>query len=251
MKRFFEKRPALAWAFYDWANSAFAVTVLAGFFPTFFRQYWSAGAESTVTTFRLGIANGIAGFIIAVLAPILGAIADRGGKRVAFVTGWSLLGIAATAALYFVGKGEWAWAAAFFVLGTMGFNGGIVFYDSLLLDVARPKDYDRVSAFGYALGYLGGGLLFAINIAMVLKPAAFGLPDAATAVQLSFLTVAVWWLVFMLPLSLTVREAPGTSLGLRARCRPACGRSPPPRVTPARSSPCSCSSSRTGSTSMR
>ena len=216
MKRYFEQRPALAWALYDWANSAFATTVLAGFFPTFFRQYWSAGAESTVTTFRLGIANGIAGFVIAVLAPVLGAIADRGGKRVAFVTGWSLLGIAATAALYFVGQGQWAWAAAFFVLGTMGFNGGIVFYDALLLDVAKPAEYDRVSAFGYSLGYLGGGLLFAVNIAMVLKPAWFGLADAAAAVQLSFLTVAAWWLVFMLPLSVAVREAPGPVTGLRA-----------------------------------
>jgi len=216
VKRYFEQRPALAWALYDWANSAFATTVLAGFFPTFFRQYWSAGAESTVTTFRLGIANGIAGFVIAVLAPVLGAIADRGGKRVAFVTGWSLLGIAATAALYFVGQGQWAWAAAFFVLGTMGFNGGIVFYDALLLDVAKPAEYDRVSAFGYSLGYLGGGLLFAVNIAMVLKPAWFGLADAAAAVQLSFLTVAAWWLVFMLPLSVAVREAPGPVTGLRA-----------------------------------
>jgi UMF1 family MFS transporter len=147
---------------------------------------------------------------------VLGAIADRGGKRVAFVTAWSLLGIAATAALYFVGQGQWAWAAAFFVLGTMGFNGGIVFYDALLLDVAKPSDYDRVSAFGYSMGYLGGGLLFAVNIAMVLKPAWFGLADAAAAVQLSFLTVALWWLVFMLPLSLTVREAPGVVTGLRA-----------------------------------
>jgi MFS transporter, UMF1 family len=216
VKRFFAARPALAWALYDWANSAFATTVLAGFFPTFFRQFWSAGPDATLATFRLGIANGIAGFIVAVLAPVLGAIADRGGARCRFVTAWSLLGIAATAGLYFVGQGQWAWAVVLFVIGTMGFNGGIVFYDALLLNVAKPADFDRVSAFGYALGYLGGGLLFAVNVLMVLKPGWFGLASAAQAVQVSFLTVAVWWLVFMLPLALYVREPPGSGEGVRA-----------------------------------
>jgi MFS transporter, UMF1 family len=216
VKRFFAARPALAWALYDWANSAFATTVMAGFFPTFFRQFWSAGPDATVATFRLGIANGIAGFLVAVLAPVLGAIADRGGARCRFVTAWSLLGIAATAGLYFVGQGQWAWAVVLFVIGTMGFNGGIVFYDALLLTVAKPADFDRVSAFGYALGYLGGGLLFAVNVLMVLKPGWFGLASAAQAVQVSFLTVAVWWLVFMLPLALYVREPPGSGEGVRA-----------------------------------
>jgi UMF1 family MFS transporter len=209
VKRWFQSRPALAWAFYDWANSAFATTVMAGFFPQFFRAFWSAGADTTVTTLRLGVANGAAGLIVAVLAPVLGAIADRGGARVRFLAAWSVLGIAATAGLFFVGQGNWALAAGLFVLGTMGFNGGVVFYDALLLDVAQPADYDRVSALGYALGYLGGGLLFALNVLMVLKPAFFGLSGAAAAVQYSFLTVAVWWLVFMLPLVLFVREPAG------------------------------------------
>lgn len=216
MRSWFAKRPALSWALYDWANSAFATTVLAGFFPAFFRQYWSTGADPTLTTFRLGIANGIAGLVVALLAPVLGAIADRGGRRCTFLTAWSLLGIAATAGLYLVGQGQWGWAIALFVLGTMGFNGGIVFYDALLLDVAKPQDYDRVSAFGYALGYLGGGVLFTINVLMVLKPGWFGLASQAEAVQFSFLTVAVWWFVFMLPLPLGVREAPGTAHSLRA-----------------------------------
>jgi UMF1 family MFS transporter len=219
VRRFFESRPALSWALYDWANSAFATTVLAGFFPAFFRQFWSAGPDATVATVRLGLANGVAGFIVAILAPILGAIADRGGARCAFVTAWSLVGIVATAALYFVGQGEWGWAVACFVLGTMGFNGGIVFYDALLLNVAKPADYDRVSAFGYALGYLGGGVLFAINVLMVLKPGWFGLASAGEAVRWSFLTVAVWWFIFMLPLSLFVREPPGSGLGARAAIR--------------------------------
>ncbi|HEV7631780.1 MAG TPA: MFS transporter [Steroidobacteraceae bacterium] len=206
MKRYFAARPQLSWALYDWANSAFATTVMAGFFPAFFRQYWSIGADATLTTFRLGLANGAAGLLIALLAPLLGAIADRGGRRKQFLVAWSLLGIACTAGLYFVGQGQWALAALLFAGGTLGFNGGVVFCDALLLDVAEPRDYDRVSSYGYALGYLGGGLLFAINVLMVVKPQWFGLANAAAAVQMSFLTVAVWWLVFLLPLALWVPE---------------------------------------------
>ena len=209
MKRYLAARPALSWALYDWANSAFATTVLAGFFPAFFRQYWSLGADPTEATFRLGIANGAAGFLMALLAPVLGAIADRGGHRKRFLVAWSLLGIACTAGLYFVGQGQWAAAVVLFTLGTLGFNGGVVFYDALLLDVAQPAEYDRVSALGYALGYLGGGLLFAVNVLMVVKPAWFGLASAAAAVQVSFLMVAVWWLVFMLPLMFFVPEQGG------------------------------------------
>jgi UMF1 family MFS transporter len=209
VKRYLAARPALSWALYDWANSAFATTVLAGFFPAFFRQYWSLGADPTEATFRLGMANGAAGFLMAVLAPILGAIADRGGHRKRFLVAWSVLGIACTAGLYFVGQGQWAAAVVLFTLGTLGFNGGVVFYDALLLDVAQPAEYDRVSALGYALGYLGGGLLFAVNVLMVVKPAWFGLASAAAAVQVSFLMVAVWWLVFMLPLMFFVPEQGG------------------------------------------
>ncbi len=201
-------RPVVAWAFYDWANSAFATTVMAGFFPTFFHQFWSQGADATVTTWRLGLANGIAGFIIAVLAPLLGALADRSARRKHFVLGWTLLGVIASAALYFVGEGQWQLAVLLFVLGTMGFNGGIVFYDALLPQVATPRDYDRVSAQGYALGYLGGGLLFALNVFMTLRPQVFGLASAAEAVRFSFLTVAVWWLLFSLPLAFWVHETP-------------------------------------------
>jgi UMF1 family MFS transporter len=197
----------VAWALYDWGNSAFATTVMAGFFPVFFRQFWSAGVASTVPTTRLGTANAVAGFVVAVLAPILGAVADRGGQRKRMLLAFSLLGIATTLALYFVGQGQWLIAAVLFALATVGFNGGVVFYDSLLLDVAQPGELDRVSALGYALGYLGGGLLFGLNVLMVVKPVLFGLHDAAEAVRWSFVSVAIWWLVFLLPLMLYVREA--------------------------------------------
>lgn len=200
------RRPVLSWALYDWANSAFATTIMAGFFPVFFKQYWSAGAEVAVSTFRLGLANGISSFAIALMAPLLGAIADRGGARLRLLTLFTVLGIAATAGLYWVGRGDWPMAVVVYALASAGFAGGVAFYDSLLLDVADPPEFDRVSAYGYALGYVGGGLLFAVNVWMTLRPATFGLADAAAAVRLSFLTVAVWWAVFTVPILLFVHE---------------------------------------------
>jgi UMF1 family MFS transporter len=207
MPSILSRRPVLAWAFYDWANSSFATTVMAGFFPVFFKQYWSIGTEATVSTFRLGLANGFASFVLAVLAPLLGAIADRGGVRLRFLAAFTALGVIATAALFFVGKGEWQWGALLFVAASIGFWGGIIFYDSLIVDVAPEGKFDLVSGYGYALGYLGGGLLFAVNVWMTLQPHMFGLPDAATAVRVSFLMVAVWWGAFSLPLFRSVHEA--------------------------------------------
>jgi MFS transporter, UMF1 family len=205
VREFLSRKPVLSWALYDWANSAFATTVMAGFFPTFFKQFWSVGADPTESTVRLGIANGVAGFIVAILAPMLGAIADKGGRRKQFLLAWTLVGALATGAMFFVGRGEWQLAALLFVLATMGFSGAIVFYDSMLLDVARPEELDRVSAFGFAAGYLGGGVLFLLNVLMTLKPAWFGLADAGEAVRWSFMTVAVWWLLFSIPLLRNVR----------------------------------------------
>jgi len=204
----YKRRDTVSWALYDWANSAFATTVLAGFFPVFFQQYWSTGVDPTISTSRLGFANGIAGIIVAVLAPVLGAIADRTAGRKRQLVLWSLLGVVGTAALGFIGQGEWWWAAACFVMAGIGFNAANVFYDSLLLDVASERELDQVSAFCYSLGYLGGGVLFAFNVLMTLKPGWFGLAGAAEAVQISFLTVAAWWFVFTLPLARYVRERP-------------------------------------------
>ncbi len=191
---------------YDWANSAFATTVMAGFFPVFFQKFWSVDVTPTETTSRLGFGSAIAGFVIAILAPILGAIADRGGRRKQFMFTWTLLGVVATGALYLAAHGQWMVALALFVFATIGFNGGIVFNDSLLLDVAKPQELDRVSALGYSLGYLGGGLLFLLNVIMVSKPALFGLADSAQAVRWSFVTVAVWWLLFTIPVMRRVKE---------------------------------------------
>jgi UMF1 family MFS transporter len=196
----------VAWAFYDWANSAFATTVMAGFFPVFFKEYWNAGVVATESTFRLGMLNGLGAAVIALLAPVLGAIADRSSSRVRMLMMVTLLGCAATAGLALVAQGHWVAAALLYMLASLGFWGGIVFNDSLLLHVAEPDEYDLVSGYGYALGYLGGGLLFAVNVFMTLKPQLFGLADAGEAVRVSFVTVGVWWLVFALPCVLVVKE---------------------------------------------
>ena len=200
------RRAIFSWAMYDWANSAFATTVIAGFFPVFFNGYWSAGADTTVTTARLGLANAIAGITVALLAPVLGAIADHGSARKKFLVFFAFMGALMTASLWMVSRGDWKAAILIFVLASIGFSGSIVFNDSLLVSVAGPKQRERVSALGYALGYLGGGLLFALNIAMTLRPAAFGLAGPEEAVRYSFLTVGAWWLVFTIPLILFVRE---------------------------------------------
>jgi UMF1 family MFS transporter len=200
------QKTVLYWAFYDWANSAFATTIMAGFFPIFFKQYWSVAADASVSTFRLGVANSLASFVLALLAPLLGAIADRGSARLRFLLGFTVLGVVASAGLYWVQQGAWQWAATMYVAASMGFWGGLIFYDSLLLDVSPPQNYDLVSGFGYGMGYLGGGLLFALNIWMTLQPAVFGLADAAAAVKVSFLTVALWWSLFSLPLLFGVQE---------------------------------------------
>ena len=191
---------------YDWANSAFATTVMAGFFPIFFKQYWSAGADVTHSTFHLGLANSLASVVIAALAPLLGAIADRGSARKKFLLIFGLLGVVMTGCLYLVERGDWVAATALYVLASVGFLGGNIFYDALLVSVAETRQRDRVSSLGYALGYLGGGILFAVNVWMTLQPQQFGLADAAEAVRLSFVCVAVWWAFFALPLLIFVKE---------------------------------------------
>ncbi|MEX0734534.1 MAG: MFS transporter [Steroidobacteraceae bacterium] len=206
VKRVLLRRPVIAWALYDWANSAFATTVMAGFFPIFFKQYWSVGTEAAVSTFRLGLANGVGSLLIALAAPLLGAMADRGGARLRMLAFFTLLGAVMTASLYYVGQREWIAAVLLYSLAGIGFSGGVIFNDSLLMDVADPHEYDMASAYGYSLGYAGGGLLLLLNAAMVASPASFGLESAADAVRLAFPMVAAWWILFSLPCFLWVRE---------------------------------------------
>lgn len=201
-----KNKAALSWALYDWANSAFACTVLAGFYPLFFKQYWSAGEAVTSSTFYLGLGNSLAALAVMVLAPLLGALADRGGLRKRMLVSFMVLGALCTAGLALVGQGQWPLAVVLFAIASVGFEGANVFYDSLIVVISRRRDRHFWSAFAYALGYLGGGLLFAVNVLMTLQPAWFGLADATHGVRWSFVCVALWWLLFSVPLLLFVKE---------------------------------------------
>ena len=193
-----EKKAIWGWAMYDWANSAFACTVMAGFFPVFFKQYWSHGADVNMSTAQLGLGNSLASLLVALMAPILGAIADKGSSRKKFLIFFCYLGVLMTAGLFVVQHGQWALAIFVYAMGIIGFSGSNIFYDSLLPGITDEKNIDFVSGLGFAMGYLGGGLLFLVNVLMTLMPQKFGLPDAAAAVKYSFISVAVWWGLFAL-----------------------------------------------------
>ena len=204
-----DRRRVLSWALYDWANSAFATVVMAGFFPVFFKEFWASDLAVTDSTFWLGLANSVASLVIVVAAPLLGAVADQLGAKKRFLIVFTVLGVLASAALFWLGQGHWEMALAIYLFGLLGFSGSNIFYDALLMDVAAASEYERVSAYGYALGYLGGGLLFALFVVMTLYPETFGFTGAAQVVQLAFLGVALWWTLFAVPIALWVREKRG------------------------------------------
>jgi MFS transporter, UMF1 family len=200
------KRALWSWAMIDWANSSFATTVMAGFFPVFFKQYWASGMPASESTFWLGVANGASSLIVALIAPLLGAVADRAGMKKGMLIFFTLLGGVMTGGLYLVAQGMWQWAAILYLFAGIGFSAGNIFYDALLTDVSVKSHLDRNSALGYALGYLGGGLLFTVNVAATLHPEWFALSGKAEAIRLSFASVAVWWLLFSVPMMLWVKE---------------------------------------------
>lgn len=201
---------------YDWANSAFMVVIITAIFPIYFSSVAAANLPPAVATFRFTIATTIGLAIIAVLSPLLGTIADYAGAKKKLLGGFMLLGVAAVGMMYFIQRGDWLLAAVLFILANIGANGSFVFYDALLPHVARPHEINRVSTAGYALGYLGSGMLLALNLAWIQKPEWFGLPhgpgispEAATLpTRLAFLSVAIWWLLFSIPLFRRVAEPP-------------------------------------------
>ncbi len=199
-------KSAWSWALYDWANSAFATTVMAGFFPIFFKSYWASNLSDAESTFAIGSVNSLVGLLIAFSAPVLGALADAGDSKRKFLFSFAFLGIIATGYLFFIPESSWKLAVVFYGIGVIGFSGGNIFYDSLLVTVSKEKERNRVSALGFSLGYLGGGILFLLNVAMFLYPNWFGLENQIEAVLWSFLSVAVWWLIFSLPIYLNVKE---------------------------------------------
>ena len=198
---------------YDWANSAFATTVMAGFFPIFFKSYWASDLSDAESTFAIGSVNSLVGLLIAFSAPVLGAFADAGDSKRKFLFSFAFLGIITTGYLFFIPDSSWKLAAIFYGLGVIGFSGANVFYDSLLVTVSKEEERNRTSALGFSLGYLGGGILFLLNVIMFLYPNWFGLESQIDAVLWSFMSVALWWFIFSLPIYLNVKEPTQSSSG--------------------------------------
>ncbi len=195
-----------AWAWYDWANSAFFTTVVTAVFPGFFATYAAAGLEPAEATARFSLVTTVSMATIAISAPVLGALADYSGAKKRLMALFVAIGVLACASMVFIGEGDIGLASVLFFIANIGVSGSIVFYDSFLPHVAKPAETDRVSAAGYAIGYIGGGTLLLINLAWILQPAMFGFASTASAIRASFFAVAVWWAVFSLPLFRVVRE---------------------------------------------
>ncbi|MFB6240376.1 MAG: MFS transporter, partial [Gemmatimonadota bacterium] len=199
-----------AWALYDWANSAFVTVITTAVFPIYFSRVAASGMSGAEATARYGTATTTALAVIAALAPILGALADYTAQKKRLLGGFMGLGVAATGCLFFVGTGDWLLGAVLFAAANIGASGSFIFYDALLPHVAGKDELDRVATAGFALGYLGGGLLLAVNLAWIQKPGWFGLAGADPTLpsRLAFLSVALWWLGFSIPLLRRVDEPP-------------------------------------------
>lgn len=194
-----QKKTVYAWAMYDWANSAFATVILAAVLPIFYKDVAGINLPGNLATSYWGYTQTIAMLIIAVISPILGAAADYSDSKKSFLKFFVFLGVTGTALLFFINEGSYLLASLFFIIANIGFSGGNVFYDGFLTDVSDTDSIDYVSSLGYAAGYLGGGLLLAVNLLMISKPALFGISSVISATQISFVTVAVWWFIFSLP----------------------------------------------------
>ena len=200
-------RPELrAWAMYDWANSAFQSTIITAIFPPFFADYAAAGLSDAEATERFAWGTAIAVAVIAVIGPLLGAMADYGALKKRLLGVFVGIGVTATLLLATIDSGNWPYALLLFMVANVGVGASLVFYDSLLPHIASADEIDRVSTAGYAIGFIGGGILLLANLAWILSPQTFGLPDTVAAIKLSFISVGIWWLVFSLPLFLKVPE---------------------------------------------
>ncbi|MFC4102974.1 MFS transporter [Paenibacillus xanthanilyticus] len=197
-----------SWLMYDWANSAFATTMLAAVMPIYYKSVAGKGLEGNMAENYWGYTQSVGMLLVAVLSPVLGAIADASGSKVKFLAVFAFMGALASSGMALAGEGAWLLASILVILGTLGFSGGNTFYDGLLTDIARPEERSAISSRGYAIGYLGGGVLLAVNVAMIMGHGMFGLPDETTGMRAAFLTVGLWWLLFSIPLFRNVKERP-------------------------------------------
>ena len=202
-----------AWAWYDWANSVYFTTVITAVFPSFYSTYAAKGLEPAQASARFAFITTVSVLIIALLAPILGALADYSGMKKRLLGIFMTIGVTSCALMVLIGEGDIMLASVLFFVGNIGVSGSTVFYDSLLPHVARPEETDRVSSAGYAMGYVSGGVLLLINLWWILSPATFGFANAASATRAAFVSVAIWWAVFSIPLFKNVPEPPADASG--------------------------------------
>jgi len=197
---------AKAWILYDGGNSAFATTVIAAFFPIFFNDFWASGLEAEVKTAYLGWGLTISNLVLLFTSPFIGALTDISRTTKILFTGFGAISIISVAVLYFIPAGSWLQALIFFGIANYCFAAGNTLYDKMLVQVSDESNIARISSYGFAFGYLGGGLLFLINAAMTIKPEFFGLSSVADAVRWSFLSVSVWWTLFLIPILLKIQD---------------------------------------------
>lgn len=208
-------RQVFGWCMYDWANSAFATTIMATVLPIFFSNVAANNLPKNMATSYWGYTNSVAMLIIILITPILGILADMRERRKFYLSRFILIGCLSTGCLVLIGEGAWLWVSMLYILGRIGFSGGNVFYDSLLPFIANENNIDSISALGYTLGYLGGGLLLLLNMIMIQRPHLFGLRNTLWGTRASFLSVAFWWGAFSVPLFCLVHEPQTTGTNPR------------------------------------
>lgn len=199
-------REIKAWISYDLGNSAFATTVLAAFFPIFYNQYWSSNIDSTLSAQYLSWTLVISNLTLLFTAPLIGAITDISKSTKKLFISMVMISIIGTGLLYTLEAGLWLYALIFFGIANYFFSASNVIYDKILVQIASPSLFSKISGYGYAWGYFGGGFLFLINACMSLYPELFGLSSQAEAIRWSFITVSIWWFIFLIPLAVTYKE---------------------------------------------
>jgi UMF1 family MFS transporter len=202
------RRELRAWAMYDWALSGLQTVIMTAVFPVYFVKVAAADLTGSGGVQQLARANTIAMLIVAVLSPVLGAIADYSAAKKRFLALYTMIGAIAAVAMFGIDRGDLLLASSLYILALVGATGCMVFYESLLPHIASRDEMDRVSTAGYAMGYLGGGILVALNLAWIQKPDWFGLPGGTLPPRLAFVSVGVWWILFSLPLFYRVPEPP-------------------------------------------
>ena len=195
-----------AWISYDLGSSAFATTVLAAFFPIFYNQYWSSNIESVLSAQYLSWTLVISNLTLLFTAPLIGAITDISRSTKKLFVSMVMISIIGTGFLYTLQAGSWLYALIFFGIANYFFSASNVIYDKILVQISSPDLFSKISGYGYAWGYFGGGFLFLINACMSLYPELFGLSSQADAIRWSFITVSLWWFIFLIPLAITYKE---------------------------------------------